>query len=296
MPESERFRGRAVGFANRAFVFSAVLGSAGLGLGCSEEPEAAAPSAAAGTIGTGTTSTGTASTGSGGAASPGDVTVSYARDVEPIFRGVCTDCHHETVTNMPNIANPFDPTNGLVNSPNTWAPNYPNTPASNLVPGDPDASFIMDKISSMEVVAGNFMPWSPPRLTSEQIAALRQWISDGAQANDFFEASVRPIFGTAGLLGAPGGQCSYCHHPGGVPPNLSDPFDPETGLVNVPALIGDRMRVLPGDPDQSFLITKVEATAHSDAIGYPMPMAYPPLTQAQVDIVRQWILEGAQNN
>ena len=306
MPEPKRPGDSAVNPPNRALLLFAALGMTFLGPGCSEDTGSASSTAGPVTSGSADT-TGGVSTSAGGTTSAtasgstgestsGDGMVSYTRDIEPIFRGVCTDCHHQTVTNMPNLADPFNPTNGLVNSPNTWVTNYPETPASNLVPGDPDNSFIMDKISNMAVAAGNFMPWAPPRLTSDEITALRQWITDGAEANDFFDAYVRPIFGTAGLLGAPGGKCSYCHHPGGLPPNLSDPFDPEAGLVNVPAIIGDQMRVLPGDPDQSFLIVKVEATAHSSEIGHPMPMVYPALTEDQVATVRQWIIEGAQNN
>ena len=107
---------------------------------------------------------------------------------------------------------------------------------------------------------------------------------------------MRPIFGTAGSLGAPGGKCSYCHAPGGEEPNLSDPFDPEEGLVNVAAELPNWTRVIPGDPDNSLLIVKVELTTTSLANGSPMPMTYERLSASEVETVRRWILEGAQDN
>jgi hypothetical protein len=77
---------------------------------------------------------------------------------------------------------------------------------------------------------------------------------------------------------------------------LENPFDPTNGVVDVDAAIRPYKRVVPGDPDSSLLIVKVEATARSQEIGEPMPMVYPPLTAAEVESVRQWIAEGAQNN
>ncbi len=222
--------------------------------------------------------------------------LSYARDVAPIFEARCTNCHHTGVSAIPDIENPFDPQYGLVGFANTWVESFPDTPALNVAPGNPDQSFLIDKVTDPAIRAGDFMPWAPARLSGEELAALRQWISDGAQNDAFFAASVQPIFGTPGALGAPGGKCNYCHYAGGNPPNLEDPFDPDTGVVNVPAIIGTRIRVVPGDPDSSFLMIKVEASEPSREIGDPMPLAYPSLSQAQVDIVRQWIAEGALDN
>jgi hypothetical protein len=51
-------------------------------------------------------------------------------------------------------------------------------------------------------------------------------------------------------------------------------------------------RVIPMDPDGSFLIHKLEGTA--GIIGARMPADGPPyLQQATVDVIRQWILNGA---
>lgn len=247
---------------------------------------------------TGTTSsagpTGT-ETGSSSGGPTGGATVSYATHVAPIFEERCTDCHHREVTAIPNIADPFDPSNGLIAFPNTWHEGHPETPAMNVVAGDPANSFLVQKISEPTPAAGEAMPWSPDRVTAQELADLREWVTLGAMNDAFYQGTIRRIFGTPGALGAPGGKCTYCHYPAGVTPDLSDPFDPVNGVVDVAATTEGWTRVVPGDPDSSLLIVRVEATETTDA-GDPMPKVYPRLTAAEVQTVTQWILEGAQDN
>jgi hypothetical protein len=50
------------------------------------------------------------------------------------------------------------------------------------------------------------------------------------------------------------------------------------------------LRVAPGDPDNSYLIQKLEGTA---SVGSQMPLGAPPLEQASIDVIRQWISAGA---
>jgi hypothetical protein len=51
----------------------------------------------------------------------------------------------------------------------------------------------------------------------------------------------------------------------------------------------------PGDPDSSWLIAKLEAT-NPPFTGDPMPQNAGRLDQESIDVIRQWIEEGAQNN
>lgn len=259
------------------------------------------------TVGSPTGTTGTASTtGTSGSSatqtsstsggSTGGATVSYAADVAPIFEERCTDCHHPGVTAIPNIADPFDPTNGLIAFPNSWKASHPDTPEMNVVPGDPANSFLIQKITETTLAAGAPMPWSPERVTSEELADLRQWVTSGALNDAFYESNIRRIFGNAGALGARGGKCTYCHYEAGVVPNLSDPFDPVDGVVNIAASTEGWTRVVPGDPDSSLLIARVEATETTTDVGDPMPKVYPRLTADEVETVTRWILEGAQDN
>jgi hypothetical protein len=50
------------------------------------------------------------------------------------------------------------------------------------------------------------------------------------------------------------------------------------------------LRVAPGDPDNSYLIQKLEGTA---SVGVQMPEGGPPLPQDRIDVIRQWISDGA---
>ncbi len=50
------------------------------------------------------------------------------------------------------------------------------------------------------------------------------------------------------------------------------------------------LRVAQGDPDNSYLIQKLEGSA---SIGAQMPLNAPALKQASIDVIRQWITDGA---
>src|SRR5262249_46904369 len=55
-------------------------------------------------------------------------------------------------------------------------------------------------------------------------------------------------------------------------------------------------RVAPGSPDNSLLFQQVVlslAATHSGEYGNTMPVGAAPLTQGQIDFIRQWILSGA---
>ncbi len=54
------------------------------------------------------------------------------------------------------------------------------------------------------------------------------------------------------------------------------------------------MRVEPGNPDNSYLIHKLEGGPN--IIGAQMPRGGPPLPQETIDEVRAWIIDGALNN
>ncbi len=87
---------------------------------------------------------------------------------------------------------------------------------------------------------------------------------------------------------------SSCHSganpSGGL--DLSDADTSHAELVDVPS-DDDPMilRVAPGAPDDSYLVQKIEGTA---AQGQQMPPGgAAPLSQAEIDAIRQWITDGA---
>jgi hypothetical protein len=229
--------------------------------------------------------------------------VTYGDEVQGLFYRRCTTCHHPGSPINVDIENPFNPETGLVYTSNSWAaPNaYPGeTDERNVVPGDPDSSFLMDKISGALPTnghGGGSMPMQVSALTPEEVGALEQWITNGALNDAFYTNNVRPIFGAeddAGLFFS--GKCVFCHYPNSPNPglDLTEPFGPN-GLVNVDATYrGDIKRVQPGNPEESLLMLKVRAERPESDIGAQMPYSFDLLTAGQIDTVRQWIVEGAR--
>jgi hypothetical protein len=230
-----------------------------------------------------------------------DNTVTYGDDVQPIFRTRCTTCHHPSSPIGVDIQNPFAPDRGLVNAPNSWGQEHPELgmPTLNVAPGDPENSFLIDKLTGNLPVNGNggaSMPYQVPPITPPELAILEKWVTDGAHDDQYFENNVRPIFGSEDSVSSfYGGKCIFCHYTGSPNPlDLSNPFG-DNGLVNVEASYrGGTVRVLPGSPDESLMILKVRAVQSSSDIGAQMPYSYRPLSANEVDTVRQWIVEGAK--
>ena len=65
-----------------------------------------------------------------------------------------------------------------------------------------------------------------------------------------------------------------------------------SNIVNVPSGQNPMLdRVEPGDPDNSYLVRKIEGNA-----GTRMPLGQPALPNQQIQNIRNWILDGAQDN
>src|SRR5439155_18280886 len=83
-----------------------------------------------------------------------------------------------------------------------------------------------------------------------------------------------------------------CHGGAGAPFGLQlDPGFSAGNLINVPSpRDASLIRVVPRDPDASFLIQKLDGT---QTLGERMPAGRPPLTTATINVIRQWIQNGA---
>jgi hypothetical protein len=86
--------------------------------------------------------------------------------------------------------------------------------------------------------------------------------------------------------------CTNCHLGANAPQGLRlDAANSYALLVNVASNeVPGLMRVNPGNPDQSYLVQKLEGT---NAVGGRMPLGGPFLTQDRIDLVRSWIAAGA---
>lgn len=115
-------------------------------------------------------------------------------DLEPTFSSIqqdifnatdsagrlaCTGCHNATGARF-NGMNLTGATAyaTIVNVASVGKPS-----AIRVVPGNPDASYLVQKIEGAPGIVGVRMPQTPPYLTPNQIAIIRRWIELGAPNN-----------------------------------------------------------------------------------------------------------------
>jgi Ca2+-binding RTX toxin-like protein len=98
-----------------------------------------------------------------------------------------------------------------------------------------------------------------------------------------YSSEIQPIFN---------GRCIGCHSGSSAPQGLKlDSANSFSNLVNVASHeVPSLKRVKPGDPDNSYLVQKIEGTA---AVGSRMPLGGSPLSADQIALIRRWISEGA---
>jgi hypothetical protein len=66
-------------------------------------------------------------------------------------------------------------------------------------------------------------------------------------------------------------------------------------LVNAKSMqVPSKMRVVPGDPDASYLMEKL--TAVKPTVGQRMPPMSDPIPDEELEAIRDWIAGGALNN
>jgi hypothetical protein len=112
-----------------------------------------------------------------------------------------------------------------------------------------------------------------------------------------FASLQREVFENPDIAGRV--ACIGCHTntgrvpAGGLNLNHDAAYD---GLVNVASrLKPGAIRVIPGDPDNSYIVHKVEG--RSDIVGLRMPFSGPPfLSDGQILILKRWIELGAPRN
>ena len=111
--------------------------------------------------------------------SPGAVRaddVDFVRDIAPILRSNCINCHnHETREGELDLSS----SGSILAGGDSGAA---------IAPGDPDASLLIEYVSGDEPL----MPQSGSPLTTEQIQALRKWITDGADWPDGLLIEIDP--------------------------------------------------------------------------------------------------------
>ena len=114
---------------------------------------------------------------------PGDIkSVSLARDVQPIFDAKCTNCHAENAFAV-RSGIPLLLTEGLSHEEMVNVPSAVDDSLTFVVPGDPDASYLIEKMASDAPTRGTRMPLFGAPLTDDELETIRVWIQEGAADN-----------------------------------------------------------------------------------------------------------------
>lgn len=122
-------------------------------------------------------------TGGGGGAA-----ADFATIQAEVLTPICTTCHSGAAAPLGLRLDEGVSYALLVNAPSTEVPAL-----LRVNPGNPDASYLIQKLEGTAAVGGR-MPLGGPPLPAETIAAIRQWILEGAQApsaQSFVPTSLR---------------------------------------------------------------------------------------------------------
>jgi hypothetical protein len=105
------------------------------------------------------------------------------------------------------------------------------------------------------------------------------------------------IFNTTDASGRQ--ACANCHTDAGR--NPSGGLNLRTTAVSFAAMVGvgstakpGAIRIIPGDPENSYLIHKLEGRA--GIVGTRMPRGNTVLTEGQMLVIKRWIALGARND
>lgn len=110
-----------------------------------------------------------------------------------VFTPVCTGCHAGAGAPLGLRLDEGSSYALLVNAPSAEVPSL-----LRVQPGNPDASYLIQKLEGTAAV-GSRMPLNGPPLPASTIAVIRQWITDGAQSGSAAGVSTKTRFATAQL-------------------------------------------------------------------------------------------------
>jgi hypothetical protein len=125
--------------------------------------------------------------------------------------------------------------------------------------------------------------------TSNTSTSATSSITTSSASGVLFANDIQTIFNL---------NCVICHQGANAPAGLNLAVNSAyKNLVNVKSNESPLMRVSPGAPDKSYLLNKLLGTqGNAGGSGAQMPYGAPPLSQAQITLIQQWISQGAPNN
>lgn len=111
---------------------------------------------------------------------------SPAAAAQAVFTRACVSCHPGE-GQEPD----FSSAAMLATLVNTHPPMCPSNPDPFIAPGDPDHSYIIDKVTQASGICGARMPFGGAALSAADIATLRTWIASlGADAGTTTDAAM----------------------------------------------------------------------------------------------------------
>ncbi len=201
----------------------------------------------------------------------------FKSDVLPIFADHCLMCHGQ------------EPRQGMLDLQSLASLLKGGESGAAIAVGDPDQSLLMEKL-----VTGQ-MPPGEVRLSTGEIERIRGWIGRGSPR----EYGLNPSAGGAGHSGIPAVsekdvlpifqvRCVACHgkrrQEGGL--DLRTRASRLKGGRSGPA-------VLPGEPEQSLIIQKIES-GEMPPVELQLANSVRPPTGAELELLRRWIAAGAR--
>lgn len=112
-----------------------------------------------------------------------DATVSFSREIQPIFDTHCIRCH-VTGGFANNSGIPLRLIEGVSHGLLVGKSSVQNSDWQLVKPGDPDNSLLYQKFTQTSPPVGRQMPWDAATIvTPDEIELIRRWIEEGARNN-----------------------------------------------------------------------------------------------------------------
>jgi len=208
--------------------------------------------------------------------------LTYTEDILPIFTSTCLDCHGpDEARRMLNLR--LDTQDFLT---------------SHIVPGDPAASLIFQRITVEDGIRVMPPTSSGRTLTAEQIETVRLWIASGAdwgteltgdERAELAQAAERQVVFAREVRPILSRNCFQCHGPDDENRQMGLRLDNPEGFSGHRGAFGGPA-VIPGNAEDSLLYQRITAEAES----FRMPRDREALTPNEIETIRLWINQGAQ--
>ena len=217
------------------------------------------------------------------------VTGSGYTAVQTIFSNSCLSGCHEAAVATAGLDLETDPCSAVVGVTSSIYG------APLVSPGDSAGSVLWDKMAAN----GNYGGTMPPAgaVDADTLAIVTDWIDSGADCSgdttstNTFARVQSEVFDE---------HCVECHEPSYTPPNevplakvpVLEAGESYDNIVNVASgwVDSGKTLIVPGDPEASFLVEKISG---SPSHGKQMPRDKDALDAELVDLVYNWVLEGA---